>query len=295
MTKAVLKLLGVWTSPYTAYPTKRRRERTYRSSIGTVRPEKLKSVGVLDSDAKAGQKNLIKLTLRGGFTSYVKISFLSILVKLCAHPEDKRVCGCLHLGGIRRGTQRRKRWKHEMFASYFRRGQYVLNPIFFAHMTSPPPILDWIRSRFLPANREFFPGHVRPFDFSGSAVLQRLHRQSWPYEWSWIDSNPAEHPGISQTCSFPSREMNSVSTLLERQATHTCSFRHVHTQHGFPVLEGVTEKKRGSCQNSLKSSQTVGFPTISTRGKGQISLSLWYTGQLINTGSKSGRWGTRGW
>lgn len=109
MTRAVLKPLGVLTSPYIVYPTKRRQEWTYCPTIGAVHPEALKSVRILDSDVKAGQRNLIKLTLCGGFTSYVKISFVSTLVKLCACPEDKRVCGCLHLGGIRRGTRRRKR------------------------------------------------------------------------------------------------------------------------------------------------------------------------------------------
>lgn len=111
MTRAVLKLLGVvvLTSPYIVCPAKRRWEWTYRPTISAVHPEALKSVRILDSDAKAGQRNLIKLTLCGGFTSYVKISFVSTLVKLCACPEDKRVCGCLHLGGIRHGTQCRKR------------------------------------------------------------------------------------------------------------------------------------------------------------------------------------------
>lgn len=123
VTRPVLELLGVLTSPCIVYPTKRLQAWTYRLTIGAVHPEKLKSVRVLDSDVKAGQRNLIKLSLWGGFTSYVKISFVSTLVKLCACPEDKRVCGCLHLGGIRRGTQRRKRWKHVMFGSYFRRGR----------------------------------------------------------------------------------------------------------------------------------------------------------------------------
>lgn len=79
---------------YCLLPNSRRGRCRSRADVNRTEP---KFVHVLDLDLKAGQRNLIRLMLCGGFTSDVKISFVSTLVKLCARPEDKRVCGCLHL------------------------------------------------------------------------------------------------------------------------------------------------------------------------------------------------------
>lgn len=59
--------------------------------------------------------------------------------------------------------------------------------------------------------------------------------------------------------------------LLERLVTHTCSFRHTHTQHQFPVLKGVMEK-RGSCQNSLKALKRLDFQLFLPEVKGSLVL-----------------------